>query len=138
MTTGLRCRRCQRVLQPRDHKKCPGCGRFVGSDIWADFENVELPESAGVSASGIPNAAVTSARIDPEVAAKEYFECSRIIDSFDQRAVTINAWSVTGSFAGIGTAFAYGKPALFLVSALGAAVFWLLEATWKTFQRLYI
>lgn len=36
---------------------------------------------------------------------EEYFHLNEIVEDFDQKALTIKAWSVTLSMAGIGVAF---------------------------------
>lgn len=135
MTLIGRCKSCGTIYDVNQFEDCPKCGRYAGSQL----DSVDLLELAGTSPP-LTQGTITdtvSPNVDRDLTIKEYFQCLSIIDAFDQRALTIKAWSVTASLAGIGAAFTYGKPALFLVSALSAFVFWWLEARWKTFQSVY-
>jgi len=67
----------------------------------------------------------------------EYFQLQRIVEDFDARALTIKAWSVTLSAAGIVTAYAQLKPMILLVAAFSALVFWSVEALWKANQQAF-
>ena len=66
--------------------------------------------------------------------AQEYLQLQKTVEDFDARALTIKAWSVTFSAAGLGIAYQQGKPILLLIAALSAATFWLIEATRKAHQ----
>lgn len=68
---------------------------------------------------------------------KEYLHLQSTIESFDQRALTVKAWSVTASLAGLGAAFAAHREAVFLIATFSSIMFWILEASWKTFQVAY-
>ncbi len=68
---------------------------------------------------------------------KEYFHLQTLIEDFDKRAITIKAWSITFSFAGIGSAFAVDAPIVILVAGLSALTFWIIETLWKTFQNAH-
>lgn len=67
----------------------------------------------------------------------EYLHIQKTIEDFDSRALTIKAWSMTFSLAAIAGAFASHSSAVFLIAAISAAVFWLLETQWKLFQMSY-
>lgn len=130
-----RCKGCRTIYDLNQFEDCPKCGRYSGSQL----DSVNLLELAGTSPplTRATTTDIVPPNIDRDLTIKEYFQCLSIIDAFDQRALTIKAWSVTASLAGIGAAYTYNKPALFLVSALSALVFWWLEARWKTFQSVY-
>ncbi len=66
---------------------------------------------------------------------EEYFHLQSVIESFDQRALTIKAWSVSLA-AAIGT-FASEMSWTLLVIAGSALMFWLIEGFWKSFQDAY-
>ena len=68
---------------------------------------------------------------------QEYFQLQQTVESFDQRALTIKAWSVTFSMAGVATAFTNHNSSLLLVAAIASLLFWLIEGHWKLFQQAY-
>ncbi len=68
---------------------------------------------------------------------QEYFHLQKTVEDFDQRALTIKAWSVTVSMAGVGAAITQKAPILLLLSAGSALLFWVIEALWKSFQLAY-
>lgn len=67
----------------------------------------------------------------------EYFHLTGLIDSFDQKSLTIKAWSVTlaGVLAGSGAFF--DRSALLWVGVVGSLMFWLVEGHWKAFQAAH-
>lgn len=67
----------------------------------------------------------------------EYLKLQEILERFDDRALTIKAWSVTLCTAGIGAAYVQKQPALFLVSSAAAILFWVIEALWKENQQAF-
>jgi hypothetical protein len=68
----------------------------------------------------------------------EYFHLQQVVEDFDQRGLTIKAWSVTTSMVGIGFAFERDNSPLLCLLAAGASLsFWLTEALWKSFQHCY-
>lgn len=69
---------------------------------------------------------------------QEYLCLQKIIEGFDARALTIKAWSVTFSAAGLGLAYQQRDPVLLLVAAGSALVFWMVEAISKLDQRAFI
>jgi hypothetical protein len=80
--------------------------------------------------------------MDPEVLTllkEEYFHLQKTVEDFDQRTLTIKAWSVTTSMAGIAASFLHSEhsAALSLLAALASLSFWMTEALWKEFQQCY-
>ena len=69
--------------------------------------------------------------------AQEYLLLQKTVEDFDARALTIKAWSVTFSAAGLGLAYQQHNPILLLIAALSAIVFWIVEAVWKLHQRAF-
>jgi hypothetical protein len=69
--------------------------------------------------------------------AQEYLFLQKTVEEFDARTLTIKAWSVTFSAAGIGLAYQQQNNQLLLVAAGSALVFWIVEATWKYYQRAF-
>ena len=69
---------------------------------------------------------------------EEYFYLHGQIEEFDKKALQIKQWSVTIALAGIGTAYWKEVPALLLLAALSAMLFWFLETQWKLFQQAHI
>lgn len=67
----------------------------------------------------------------------EYFHLTSLIDSFDQKSLTIKAWSVTlaGILAGSGAFF--DRPGMLWVGVFGSLMFWLVEGHWKAFQAAH-
>jgi hypothetical protein len=70
-----------------------------------------------------------------DLLSQEYFQLQKAIEDFDQRALTIKAWSVTFSAAGLGLAYSQHERIILLVAALSALTFWMVEALWKTNQQ---
>jgi hypothetical protein len=69
---------------------------------------------------------------------EEYFHLQKTVQDFDQRGLTIKAWSVTVSLAGIAASFNKdGSTLLCLLAAAGSFSFWLIEALWKSFQQCF-
>ena len=64
----------------------------------------------------------------------EYLHIQSVIESFDGRMLTIKAWSVSFSLAAFGGAFATHSAEVLLIASLSAAMFWLIEGFWNTFQ----
>ncbi len=69
--------------------------------------------------------------------AQEYLAIQRFTEDFDGRALTIKAWSVTFSAAGLGLAYVQHSPLILLTAGGSAIVFWLVEALWKVNQQAY-
>ena len=84
----------------------------------------------------VGTAAAAAAQLDGQLQA-EYFHLTSLIDSFDQKSLTIKAWSVTlaGILAGSGAFF--DRPALLWVGVVGSLLFWLVEGHWKAFQSAH-
>jgi len=68
---------------------------------------------------------------------EEYFHLNKTVEDFDQKALTIKAWSVTVSMAGIVTAFTQEIAMLFIFAGVSSLLFWIIEALWKSFQQAY-
>lgn len=76
---------------------------------------------------------------------EEYFLLQKTVDDFDQKALTIKAWSVTASMAAIVASVTikapddphHLAPFLCLLASVGSLAFWVTEALWKTFQQCY-
>src|SRR5437868_6915089 len=69
---------------------------------------------------------------------EEYFHLQKTVEDFDQRTLTIKAWSVTTSMVGIAASFLHSEAsALSLLAALASLSFWMTEALWKEFQQCY-
>jgi hypothetical protein len=77
-------------------------------------------------------------QIDVEFLRQEYFHLQKTVEDFDQKALTIKAWSVTLSMAGIGTAAIQKVPVILFLAAGSALLFWIVEALWKSFQLAYL
>ncbi|HYL84395.1 MAG TPA: hypothetical protein VE263_09180 [Candidatus Angelobacter sp.] len=75
--------------------------------------------------------------VDREFLRQEYFRLQEALEKFDEKALTIKAWSVTLSMAGIGTAFLKNAPILLVLSGIASFLFWLIEAWWKVFQQAF-
>lgn len=74
---------------------------------------------------------------DPDLLKEEYFHIQNLVESFDSKALTIKAWSVTLSMTGIGISYMEDQPILLLLSGISALLFWFIETLWKTFQAAY-
>lgn len=71
---------------------------------------------------------------DLELLEKEYFHLQSEIESFDEKSLTIKAWSVSlaGVIAG-SSSFSDNKLAI-LFAAFVSLMFWFIDGYWKTFQ----
>jgi hypothetical protein len=67
----------------------------------------------------------------------EYLQLQKVVEDFDSKALTIKAWSVTLSAAGIVAAYSNSKPFLLIIAAVSALAFWFVEALWKVNQQAY-
>lgn len=74
---------------------------------------------------------------DDELLAQEYLHLQKVIEDYDGKTLTVKAWSVTFSAAGIGFAYDKQEPAILIVSILSALAFWLVEALMKVNQQAY-
>ncbi|MEP1698309.1 MAG: hypothetical protein ABJJ69_17370 [Paracoccaceae bacterium] len=72
-----------------------------------------------------------------EQLAQEYMQLQKTVEEFDGKALTIKAWSVTLSAAGVVAAYVESKQEVLLVAAASAIIFWLVEALWKTNQNAF-
>ena len=73
-------------------------------------------------------------KVDMELLEKEYFHIQSEIENFDEKSLTIKAWSVTlaGAIAG-SSAFTDNKMVI-LFAAIVSLMFWFIDGAWKTFQ----
>ena len=69
--------------------------------------------------------------------AQEYLQLQKTVEDFDARALTIKAWSVTFSAAGLGLAYQQHNPLLLLIAAGSAGIFWTIEGVWKVHQHAF-
>jgi uncharacterized protein YybS (DUF2232 family) len=66
---------------------------------------------------------------------EEYFHLQKVVEEFDSKALTIKTWSVSGSLVVISAGLSKDRPnELFLIGAIAAMLFWIIEAYWKAFQ----
>ncbi|MCI5127469.1 MAG: hypothetical protein D3905_02455 [Candidatus Electrothrix sp. AS4_5] len=72
-----------------------------------------------------------------ELIAQEYIHLQGVIESFDSKALTIKAWSITFSLTSIAAAYTSKNANILLIASFSALLFWLLEGSWKTFQYAY-
>ena len=64
-----------------------------------------------------------------ELLKDEYLHLQKTVEDFDQRTLTIKAWSVTTSMAGIAASFLHRDAAVIsLLAALASLSFWMTEA----------
>jgi len=68
---------------------------------------------------------------------EEYLRIQAFTQSFDDKAITVKAWSVTFSLASIIGAFATHSQAVILVAGLSAVAFWLTEGYIRAYQYAY-
>lgn len=68
---------------------------------------------------------------------EEYFHLNKVVQDFDQKALTIKAWSVTLSMAGMGAAFTQKAAILLLLGGFASVLFWITETLWKSFQQAH-
>ena len=67
----------------------------------------------------------------------EYFKLVDLVRDVDQRLLTIKGWGVTLSLASLGFGFQQDHYGLFLVAAVSALAFWIVEGTTKLHQMRY-
>lgn len=70
-----------------------------------------------------------------EVIETEYFHLQTVIEKFDDKSLTIKAWSVTLAAAIAGSSsFLKGDYILILFASMTSVMFWIIDASWKNFQ----
>lgn len=84
-----------------------------------------------------PTSAMQTRREIDDILVQEYLTLQKTVEDYDSKALTIKAWSVTLSAAGIVTAYIESNSTVLLIASLSALVFWLLEALWKANQQAY-
>lgn len=65
---------------------------------------------------------------------EEYFFLHNRVEHLDQIGVKVKQWGVTVGLSGIGIAYWKVTPMLLIVSVLSAFIFWIMEASWKSYQ----
>ena len=65
---------------------------------------------------------------------KEYFHLQTQIEKFDDKSLTIKAWSVTLAAAIAGSSSFTENYILILFASLASLMFWIIDASWKNFQ----
>lgn len=69
--------------------------------------------------------------------AKEYFQIQNVLESFDDKALTIKGWAVSIALAGVATAFIKANKLVLVFSGASSLLFWVIEGIWKTFAWAY-
>jgi hypothetical protein len=67
----------------------------------------------------------------------EYFKIADLVRDVDQRLLTIKGWGVTLSLASLGFGFQQDHYGLFLVAAVSAIAFWVVEGLTKIHQMRF-
>lgn len=67
----------------------------------------------------------------------EYFKLVDLVRDVDQRLLTVKGWGVTLSLASLGFGFQQDHYGLFLVAAVSALAFWIVEGSTKLHQVRY-
>jgi len=65
---------------------------------------------------------------------KEYFHLQQQVDEFDNKSLTIKAWSVTIAAAIAGSSAFSNNTEILLFASFVSLMFWLIDASWKNFQ----
>ena len=73
--------------------------------------------------------------LDKSVLEKEYFALHSELQRFDNKSLTIKAWSVTlaGAIAGADVFISYHG--ILLLAALVSLMFWFIDASWCELQK---
>jgi len=74
---------------------------------------------------------------DADLLVREYLHLSSILESFDDKLLTIKGWGVTVSLALLGAAVLRASRPALLVAGFGAILFWLLEALYGAVARAH-
>ena len=77
-------------------------------------------------------------RLGSRVLRREYIHLQQNVESFDQKTLTINAWSITFSMASVAAAFVQHAPPLLLVAGIASLLFWNAEGLWKQSSKRFI
>jgi hypothetical protein len=73
-----------------------------------------------------------------KIAMDEYSRANDIIHKFDEINFKVKSWSITLGTIAIGAAYSQGKPKILLIGSIGILLFWLTEALFKSYQRVFI
>ncbi len=113
-----------------------GVKKTGSGDIATCMASSQSPNPAGVYCDEEVESQMSPEEIN--LLKEEYFHLQKTVEDFDQRGLTIKAWSVTTSMAGIAAAFLHKNvDILIILSAISALTFWIIEAMWKSFQQCY-
>ena len=72
-----------------------------------------------------------------ELLKEEYFYLQKIVEDFDSKSLTIKAWSVTLSAAGLIAAYTQDASIVLVIAAASSLAFWIIEALWKENQQSF-
>jgi len=70
-------------------------------------------------------------------ALEEYKLLQSHLITYRSASMTIKNWSVTVCLAGLAAGFSQGKPAIFLLAALAAVTFWIMDARWLVYGESF-
>lgn len=125
----------ERSLRRQMDDICPPRRRPSSSPQSAEPEPAPAAENL-VSSGG--NAAKISSAMDTLASrSDEYFAVMKVVSEYDARFITIKEWSVSLGVVAIAAAFTASHRSLFLVAALSALCFWLIEGLAKRHQQRY-
>lgn len=68
---------------------------------------------------------------------KEYFHLQTQVEKFDEKSLTIKAWSVTLAASIAGSSSFSDNYILILFASITSIMFWIIDASWKNFQYSY-
>jgi hypothetical protein len=77
---------------------------------------------------------MSESNINNQLIEKEYFHLQSQVDQFDNKSLTIKAWSVTLAVTVAGSSALHHNDIVLLFAALASFMFWLIDGSWKAFQ----
>lgn len=77
---------------------------------------------------------VMNAEQKDEFLKDEYLLLQGFYEDYDRRTLLIKGWSVTVAIAGLALGFEKELPAIWILSGIAAALFWLIDGKWRTYQ----
>lgn len=90
-----------------------------------------------ISSSSTTDQTVSHISPDKDLLKEEYFCLQSMVEAFDEKSLTIKAWNVSLVAALAGTSAFTTEYEILLFAALTSAMFWLVDAAWKTFQQAH-
>jgi hypothetical protein len=93
------------------------------------------PAPGAAAAEPIPPPPPGADKIDRVL--RDYYHVQSAIEKIDERTMTIKAWSITFSMAGVAFALEKQIPVVLLLSAASAMLFWVIDVYWKGFQAAF-